>query len=877
MVLNAITEHPETALAKADAVLKVVFEAVVIALVCLSPWALGSVDPVPELYLFAGIAGLLCLWSMRMLLTWRATWKFCPVTLCLSGLLLVGVIQLIPVSRATLGWLAPGTANVYEQLLPSAREVVRPLKLDAGSQNVAIEDPVYGDQPGAIDSRQGSSGDTISLYPDATRNTLLRMLALFALFAAVRANLRSVDSLRRLAIALVINGAALSLFGLIQFFASDGTAIYGIYEAPWNATFGPFINKNHFAFYVNLCIGLGIGLLFLSSESGTDDGGYPTGLTTRLRELLSRPGALWIMSALAVMASSVFFCLSRGGALALLGATGACLWLSLMQVSHRRQAHLIVPCVIAVLALLVWFGWERVETRMATLWDGQAIGDPRVFLLTHSWQLFQQFPMWGTGLGTFELVEPLQLHTANDVGSSYEHAHNEYLEGMIEGGLISLALRLFMLAILVWYAVRVFRTSNHLAARAMALGLIFALVTIAIHSFFEFGLAIPAIAVLATVLCAAICSLNDMNENRAGDPRENTGATGRLDPIIGTIACSLVALFLCVQGVRLVSIEHLGLKADLYRSEAFDGRAARGAEIPVLEEIVSLNPLDADQRFLLAEAHLDVYQQIRRQLDRIGAGAEITGAEITGAEMAGEGEFGESHLRAGLEQTLLARDLCPLMPGPHARLAFYRESFASADSTEVYMDRVKRLAPADPRLWYFCGLQELSAGDRERTWESWRRSLELSDRYLQPIIDRTVTILSPDQILTTLLPDRPDIALGAATYLYPNPEARDQREPFLRKALSDLDHQPEKNKPEATRTKARVLAQLGRADDAINVYREALASDPTEASWRYELAVILQHQGRDKDLKRELQIILASHPRHTGALELKQKLETGFQ
>ena len=62
-------------------------EAVVLALVALSPWAFGAVEPEAEFVLFAGVAVLLALWGARMLLEWRLRWAKCPVVLCLAGFL----------------------------------------------------------------------------------------------------------------------------------------------------------------------------------------------------------------------------------------------------------------------------------------------------------------------------------------------------------------------------------------------------------------------------------------------------------------------------------------------------------------------------------------------------------------------------------------------------------------------------------------------------------------------------------------------------------------------------------------------------------------------------------------------------------------------
>ena len=110
---------------------------------------------------------------------------------------------------------------------------------------------------------------TISVYPYATRTELFHLLAVLVLFAAVRNQIASTGSLWRLSLILVINGCLLALFGLVQFFRMKprGT-VYGAYVAA--QPFGPFINRNHFAAYLNICIGLGVGLLVWLGPSKED-------------------------------------------------------------------------------------------------------------------------------------------------------------------------------------------------------------------------------------------------------------------------------------------------------------------------------------------------------------------------------------------------------------------------------------------------------------------------------------------------------------------------------------------------------------------------------------------------------------------------------
>src|SRR5262249_43784266 len=132
------------------------------------------------------------------------------------------------------------TARMYGQFLPA-----QPEALFEGEELPVVSPP---------------PGSTISLYPGATQALLLRLLAVFLLFAVVRTNVASAASLRRLSLAALANGVLLAHFGVIQFFSSPRHTIYWSVNAA-GPVFGPFVHRNHFAFYMNLCLGLGAGLI----------------------------------------------------------------------------------------------------------------------------------------------------------------------------------------------------------------------------------------------------------------------------------------------------------------------------------------------------------------------------------------------------------------------------------------------------------------------------------------------------------------------------------------------------------------------------------------------------------------------------------------
>lgn len=816
-------------------------EVIFLLMVTASPWAYGSVGVDAQFLLLLAVSSLVVLWLLRQWLSSEFAWKNCPVAICVAATILLGLFQITPLPRPMLSAVAPGTAKLLEELLPAEAEK---LATDDMNTNIAWE----------------TAGQMISLYPGETRNALVPWLALLLLFLVVRNHPLNRGATERLCIALAINGTALALFGLLQFFSTpERGKIFWSYQSQGSA-FGPFINRNHFAFYMNLCIGPALGLLLSCRKNSVEDphAGILQRARQAVRELLLSPAALWIGCATALMLTSVVFCLSRGGTLAMLSGATVCLATAIyMGIRSLRLFTVLMSGGIAF-ALLAWFGLESIEARLGTLWTGEAFGDGRVFVMTNSWPLLSQFPIFGTGMGTFAFVEPLALHTPQDVGTLYEHAHNDYLEDLIEGGVVRLGLRLAIISLVFMFAIKAYRRHIGTSSGALALGLLFSFTSVVVHSFFEFGLYVSAIAVLTAVLCGHICNLAD------SDPIENGTMVRRAwvwRPAalgVATICAALSCWFFWSEGRRAVATRDLESELTSQETSDFQFTAEEDLQnaIPLFYQLANLNPYSAEYRFAVAETHFFLYSRLVGQSDNPVA--------VAGARR---------QLEAALRHTVHSRNLCPIRPEPYTRLAAHHDAFVRADTGAAYIQRAKLLAPADANLWYLCGLQELASGEVEQAWASWRQSLKLSELGLTRILDRSATTLTPEQILEKVMPDRPSVLLASAMYLFPDPESINDRRPYLEKAIAYFPADRKSINPADLHLKATILRLLGRSDEALTDYRAAIAADPQLLTARFELATLLLDVDKKSEARRELIQILGFNPAHSEAKALLEELE----
>jgi O-antigen ligase/tetratricopeptide (TPR) repeat protein len=783
-------------------------EALLLALICLSPWALGGAGPLFELILSACVAVLLVLWAARLLLLGRLTWVHSGVALCLAGLFLEGLWQIAPLPPAVLARVAPSTAALYEQVLPARPEV------PPGGER---RDPAV------------RAGSTISLYPAATRARAFELLAAFLVFVVALDSVASVAALRRLSLAALLTGVLLSLFAVVHHFTAPPATLYWYLPIP-GQPFGPFANRNHFAFFVNVCIGLGAGLL-LARQAGRQRPREGAGGLGPLGSLLHDPASLWLSLALALMVGSVLFSASRGGALALL------VGLSALFLLRRGRLGPLLLALAGGAGVLVWLGLGPLQARLAALdLDEQAPAESRLGLWAESLRLAREHPLWGTGYGTFSLAEPTMRATPQEV--VFEHAENEYLEALVEGGLPALLLGVLAVALVYRLGWQALRRHRHDAVGALAVGALAAFTAVAVHSLVDFGLHMPAVALLATVLCANLCAVG---LGHAPEERHSL-RLGGLAPVAGAVVAVTLGLLLFGESWR-------AFQADRWRSRAAATEKDE-TRVAALAAAARLAPDSAYLRLELGRARLALAEE--------GKSAPKDGKPPAPVKHP-EGRLARQKA-AGLRDLLAARDLCPLLPEAQVRIAANASGYDRAEPSTAYRARAMRLAPADPELWFLCGAQALAEGKQEEAWEDWRGCLRLSGRHLELILDLSGQHLKPAELLARVLPpDRPAVLLRAADRLVPNPDAVEERRPFLEKALEAVADEPAPG-AEDLHVKAAALRDLGRPEEAEKEYRSALARRPREAAWRWELAALLYQQKKLQESRRELLTILAVQP-----------------
>lgn len=348
---------------------------------------------------------------------------------------------------------------------------------------------------------------SLSLDPYATRLVLVQVTALFIYFAATLIFIDTPRRLRTLTRTIIIFGFLLAMFGLTQSFTSDGTKVYWFRQLTQSTAFGPFINRHHFAGYMELTLALPLGLLFSGSI-----------------EAHKRP--LYAFAAM-LMGVALIMTNSRGGIISL-GAEILFLVViagfGLRRESEEKpkriraiiiRAGLALGMVIALIVGAVAFGGADVFNRLLGTTNA---ADPTTGR-SHYWSItldvIKTNPILGSGLGSLGVIYT-RFDTRNGM-YRLEQAHNDYLQTLADGGIVGAILGLTFLILLFRWAFKRRHTDDKFR-RGVATGALAGCFGVLVHSAFDFTLHTTSNALLFLIL-AAMATLDHRVDESGGGRR----------------------------------------------------------------------------------------------------------------------------------------------------------------------------------------------------------------------------------------------------------------------------------------------------------------------------------------------------------------------
>ena len=334
--------------------------------------------------------------------------------------------------------------------------------------------------------------NAVSADPYQTRFFTLQLLALTAFLALLYRYASTERRIRVLVYTVLVVAVASAIFGILRQSTQQQTGFL-LPLLKQNQGYGQFINKNHFAYLMEMAFGLGLGIIL-------------GGGVKRDRVMIYVALLLPVWTAL-VLANS------RGGVLAMLTQIicAVLLLITLRDYELPKVAQsaavktiLLVVLIAGILIGTLWVGGDRLATNFEATtseFTGNTTheGASRNEIWRATFKMFAAHPILGVGLGGY-WIGITAYHDASGLMTPQE-AHNDYLELLSSGGVIGFAVG-------IWFAVNAVRAArenlvtDHGYMRAVRFGAILGIAGVAAHSLVDFGLHIMTNAVVFITLIA---------------------------------------------------------------------------------------------------------------------------------------------------------------------------------------------------------------------------------------------------------------------------------------------------------------------------------------------------------------------------------------
>jgi O-antigen ligase len=340
---------------------------------------------------------------------------------------------------------------------------------------------------------------SLSLIPSHTLREGLELFSYFLLGFLIVKTVTRRRQIMRIFFVLVVMGVFEAFYGLFELYNKNPRILF--YEKTYHldSVTGTFVNRNHLSGYLEMIIPLALGLIIARIDLFS-----LVGLKWREKLLrLSEKGLstnLLISLGIVIMSLAIIFSKSRSGIFLLVFTF--VLFFPLALLHFRGTMHQkkwiknflrIVFIIIIFISLFVGIGATLERFALDKL-----LHEQRPTFWSNTVGIISEFPLFGTGLGTFPSIYP--DYEANRIPMRLFHAHNDYLEYLLELGVVGMILILGGILFMLINSFLIWRVRRYPAVKGLALGGIVAIICILIHSITDFNLQIPANMLLFSVV-----------------------------------------------------------------------------------------------------------------------------------------------------------------------------------------------------------------------------------------------------------------------------------------------------------------------------------------------------------------------------------------
>jgi len=334
----------------------------------------------------------------------------------------------------------------------------------------------------------------LSVYPHDTLMALAKLLAYGATFVLAAVIFNSQERKSTLIRALIVLACLESAYGIVQYLTGYQKIFTFTKQAYTEEATGTYINHNHFAGFLELVLPWVVAQTYFLLRPKGAASPPARSRSTPSSSRVTHPGAYFYVVILVVILIAIVFSRSRMG---IFSAFVSLIFMAgVSQIRERNKALLGITLVVLCvsLAYAAWIGLSPVLSRFEALEHGGITTEGRVSLWKSSVRLIRDYPVSGTGLGTFQYAFSAYQNTLLDF--RIDHAHNDYLEFTSDLGVPGVILLFGPIFYLLAKMIVVITSDASRYRRSVLLGCIGSLVALLTHTVGDFNLQIPANALI---------------------------------------------------------------------------------------------------------------------------------------------------------------------------------------------------------------------------------------------------------------------------------------------------------------------------------------------------------------------------------------------
>ncbi len=361
----------------------------------------------------------------------------------------------------------------------------------------------------------------ISLSPDASWASLMRLMTYFGVFALALYLGRRRDGARAILTTTAIACAVYATYGLIAHLVDGQHVLWLRKWAYADSLTGPFVNRNAFGAYCGVGLVLWLSLAVAALDRGLAAEARKPDWRDRLLGLQQRIDAAAIarIAILIVLAAALMLTQSRGAVAST--AVGIVVLGAVMRLSAAVMlSRLFLALIVALILLVAIATGGSVLDRLEGL-DEQAGG--RADLHSFTLDRIGERPFLGHGAGSFpDVFRAYRDDRFARIPVTASQAHNSYLEAAMDWGLPAAAM--------LWAAMAAAVVTGWRGCRRLTLGrdptpfaALAAGALLACHAMVDFSIQMPAVAITMAALAGAGLSRSwaaiDRRARAARDPQ----------------------------------------------------------------------------------------------------------------------------------------------------------------------------------------------------------------------------------------------------------------------------------------------------------------------------------------------------------------------